>query len=344
MYRTQVHKFSCKPPGHDAARQRENQRRHRARVKGRVAELEEALSKAQNNLDDALGRIESLTAEVQQLRHALGSSSTFQRRPTASQEQGAGVGNSIVDCADDRRKDQHAVRPEFPHPIIPETRTPAPDNDCPLLPAPGVGESTMPCRVAYSILKDRSAPEVDLSAANEWLKPGFRRAIVPGAGCRVQTHILFAFTPTTPTPTTYPTMAAAAHNPLGHISIGVRDYEVSKAFYTAVLAPLGLKLVYDSEAPVPGTKEVRTLGYGADPKHELLNIFEFGDDAAPPRPGFHLALNAPTRDAVVEFHATAMASGGANNGLPGVRKHYGANYFAAFVMGGGWSLLEVVCK
>jgi catechol 2,3-dioxygenase-like lactoylglutathione lyase family enzyme len=134
------------------------------------------------------------------------------------------------------------------------------------------------------------------------------------------------------------------HNPLSHISIGVSDYAVSKAFYTAVLAPLGLTLVYDSETPNPGTKDVRTLGYGPNAEHELLNIFEFGDDAAPPGPGFHLAFNAPTRAAVVEFHAAAMAAGGSDNGLPGVRGHYGKKYFAAFVVDpDGWRL-EVVCK
>jgi catechol 2,3-dioxygenase-like lactoylglutathione lyase family enzyme len=135
-------------------------------------------------------------------------------------------------------------------------------------------------------------------------------------------------------------------NPLGHISIGVRSYDAAKAFYTAVLAPLGLKLVYDSEASAPGTKKnkIRTLGYGPDEEHELLNIFEFGDDAAAPGPGFHLAFDAPTRDAVVEFHAAAMASGGTDNGLPGVRRHYGGNYFAAFVVDpDGWRL-EAVCK
>lgn len=161
----------------------------------------------------------------------------------------------------------------------------------------------------------------------------------------------------------------APHSPLGHISIGVRDYAVSKAFYTAALAPLGLKLVYDSEAttttPSPSTsttaststtptnttttttpppKKVRTLGYGRDSNNEVLNIFEFGAAAAPPGPGFHLAFDAPSRMAVVEFHAQATGAGGADNGLPGVRRHYGASYFAAFVVDpDGWRL-EAVCK
>lgn len=68
-----------------------------------------------------------------------------------------------------------------------------PNNDCALLSPPSVGESTIPCREAYSIIKDRISPEFDLHTVAEWLKPGFRWAIVPGAGCRVQTHMLFAF-------------------------------------------------------------------------------------------------------------------------------------------------------
>lgn len=147
--------------------------------------------------------------------------------------------------------------------------------------------------------------------------------------------------------------------PLGHISIGVRDYAVSKAFYTAVLSTIGLQLVYDSEAvsdppPPPSSttvtvsenkkNKIRTLGYGPDAGHEILNIFEFKEDAAPPGAGFHLAFNAPSRDAVVEFHATALGFGGANNGLPGLRRHYGASYFAGFVVDpDGWRL-EVVCQ
>ena len=164
-------------------------------------------------------------------------------------------------------------------------------------------------------------------------------------------------------------MADTSFNPLGHISIGVRDIDVSRAFYSAVLEPIGLHLVFDSEtekepqqtttqpaedsmakgetttaAPKVQRTHTRTLGYGRDAENELLNIFEFGAEAAAPGPGFHLALNAPSRDAVLRFHASALGFGGQNNGLPGVRKHYGKHYYAAFVVDpDGWRL-EAVCK
>ncbi|KAJ7933958.1 Glyoxalase/Bleomycin resistance protein/Dihydroxybiphenyl dioxygenase [Mycena leptocephala] len=137
-------------------------------------------------------------------------------------------------------------------------------------------------------------------------------------------------------------MATAHPRPLGHVSLGVRNYEVSKAFYTAVLAPIGLRIVYDSEAKKP-SHNTRTLGYGRHEDEEPLNIFEFAK-AAPPGEGFHLAFNAPTRESVIEFHAKALEFGGKDNGKPGVRKHYGDNYFAAFVIcPDGWRL-EAVCK
>lgn len=257
-YRTRIHKFSSKPPGHDALRQRENQRRHRARVKGRIAQLEAALSSAQTELGDALIRIESLTAEVWRLQRALeptpqgpasapaphsrarvtGDSSIipqpgvaisvlppgekelaqqspamFDESPRAGRLRSSA--NTCATCMEEVAAPDTARptvpntagaarEPNGPHPLprsIPELQSRSlpnsafndPDDDCPLLPPPGAGESTMPCRDAYSIIRDRSTPEFDLSEATNWLKPGFRRAIVPGSGCRVQTHVLFAF-------------------------------------------------------------------------------------------------------------------------------------------------------
>lgn len=51
--------------------------------------------------------------------------------------------------------------------------------------------------------------------------------------------------------------------PLGHVSIGVRNFEVSRKLYSATLAPLGLGLAYGRDA-WPSRFEPRTLGYGPD--------------------------------------------------------------------------------
>ncbi|CAI4218415.1 unnamed protein product [Parascedosporium putredinis] len=82
---------------------------------------------------------------------------------------------------------------------------------------------------------------------------------------------------------------------IGHFSLGVRDIRTAKFFYTAALAPLNLHLVYESgpDARIP------TLGYGPDPDHEAVNLFQHGDAASAPGKGCHIAFNAPTRDAAV---------------------------------------------
>lgn len=47
-------------------------------------------------------------------------------------------------------------------------------------------------------------------------------------------------------------------------------------------------------------------------------------------PGFHIALAAPSREAVHAFHEAALQHGASDNGPPGPRPHYGPNYYAAF--------------
>lgn len=141
-------------------------------------------------------------------------------------------------------------------------------------------------------------------------------------------------------------------HPLGHISIGVRDYEIAKRFYSATLPLIGLHLVYDStetddQSPSSGDDNdsgPRTLGFGPDTENELLNIFEYGRHASAPGPGSHIAFNTDSRAVVDQFYEAAVRNGGKSNGAPGVRPHYGRAYYAAFVIDpDGWRL-ELVCK
>ncbi|KAK4224830.1 Glyoxalase/Bleomycin resistance protein/Dihydroxybiphenyl dioxygenase [Podospora fimiseda] len=338
-------KFSTKSPDHDAARQRENQRRHRARVKSRMVELEDALSSTQRELDKALKQIENLTTEVERLNSLIQTSSN-PLQDTSS----PAPASSSTEC--------HASCP----PAVDD-----PDNDGPFLPPPLPGESTISCREAYSIIKNRIAhSDIDNATINEWLKQGFRRASVPGSGCQVQTHLLrkissrmvatFSFISVVLSLISAVffliSMAATLlrimshHNHLSHISLPIRSLPHSRQFYSTVLEPLGLSLVYDSTVSNPN-KTPRILGYGHDSEHELLNLFEYSDydnSAAKPGPGFHVAFNAPSREAVKEFHRKALENGGKDRGEPGLREGYGRNYFAAFVEDvDGWRL-EIVCR
>ncbi len=108
-----------------------------------------------------------------------------------------------------------------------------------------------------------------------------------------------------------------------HISIGVRDIAKAKDFYDAALKPLGLSCLSADET---------SLGYGKEGVGLWILSAErpVADD---PKSGLHFCLAAPSRQSVSAFHAAAIAHGGRDNGKPGVRKDYGPQYYAAFVIG-----------
>jgi catechol 2,3-dioxygenase-like lactoylglutathione lyase family enzyme len=103
---------------------------------------------------------------------------------------------------------------------------------------------------------------------------------------------------------------------LDHITLRVHDLAASKAFYTALLAPLGYEVVMDFP-------EGLGMGVGGKPDFWLTE-----DKVASPQ---HVAFAAPSRAAVDAFHAAGLAAGGRDNGAPGLRVHYHPNYYGAFI-------------
>lgn len=130
---------------------------------------------------------------------------------------------------------------------------------------------------------------------------------------------------------------------LHHLSFGVSDLQAAARFYDAVLAPLGMVRVWSD---VDGPPDTQAVGYGRPGGGDRLALKQQPQAVRPlcPGPGFHLALAAPSQEAVQRFHAAALQHGGQDNGAPGLRPHYGAGYYAAFVVDpDGWRL-EAVCK
>ena len=128
---------------------------------------------------------------------------------------------------------------------------------------------------------------------------------------------------------------------LHHLSLGVRDITRAAAFYDAALAPLGYVRVWSDLRPgEPG----EAVGYGPAGGGDKLALKAHGDATRAPGPGFHIAFAAPDRGAVDAFHAAALATGGTDNGPPGLRPHYGATYYAAFVIDPDGHRIEAVFK
>ena len=114
-----------------------------------------------------------------------------------------------------------------------------------------------------------------------------------------------------------------------HIGFGVSDLPASKSFFLAALAPLEIGVVMEGEFGV---------GIGKKGKPSLW----LSQGGAKPSP-LHLAFAADTRAEVDAFYRAALAAGGKDNGAPGLRPHYHANYYGAFVIGPDGHNVEAVC-
>jgi catechol 2,3-dioxygenase-like lactoylglutathione lyase family enzyme len=122
---------------------------------------------------------------------------------------------------------------------------------------------------------------------------------------------------------------------LDHLSIGVSDLARAAAFYDAVLAALGYVRLFTHP---------RAVGYGKPgDKDEGFAILAAGPEARAPGTGCHIALAAASCDAVDAFHAAALRAGAVDEGAPGLRPHYGAGYYAAFVRDLDGYRIEAVC-
>lgn len=110
---------------------------------------------------------------------------------------------------------------------------------------------------------------------------------------------------------------------LHHLSFAVSDLDRAGTFYDAVLATLGFVRVWTSQ---------NAIGYGLPGGGDKFAIKQRTAQVTTPSSGFHLAFAAPSRAAVDQFHASALESGGRDNGAPGLRPAYGPTFYAAFII------------
>ncbi len=121
---------------------------------------------------------------------------------------------------------------------------------------------------------------------------------------------------------------------IDHVSIGVRDIAAARRFYDAALAPIGYRCRSDS---------ADSLGYGGDATAFWVSAAE-RPVPADPASGLHFCFAAPTRRSVDAFHAAALGAGGRDNGAPGLRPEYDADYYAAFVIDPDGYRIEACCN
>lgn len=118
---------------------------------------------------------------------------------------------------------------------------------------------------------------------------------------------------------------------IDHLGLHSTDVARTVAFLEKALAPLG----YKKQIEMP---EHNVAAFGESPEHAQLWVGP-SKTASP----VHLALSAKTRADVDAFYEAAIAAGAKDNGKPGLRAHYHANYYGAFVIDVDGNNLEAVC-
>jgi catechol 2,3-dioxygenase-like lactoylglutathione lyase family enzyme len=121
---------------------------------------------------------------------------------------------------------------------------------------------------------------------------------------------------------------------IDHVSLGTRDPERARAFYDAALRPLGLVRTVDFDGGAD---------YGSAPGSTGVEFTIQSAEPFTPTQAAHVCFRAPDRAAVAAFHAAALAAGGRDDGAPGLRPRYHADYYGAFVLDPDGNRIEAVC-
>ncbi|MGH6931394.1 MAG: VOC family protein [Dongiaceae bacterium] len=122
---------------------------------------------------------------------------------------------------------------------------------------------------------------------------------------------------------------------IDHVSLGVNELDKARAFYEAALKPLGFR---------PVMEHAGMVGFGPGPEKPWFWIgTPDGGRWANACPGSHVAFQATSRAAVDAFYRAAIRAGGRDNGKPGLRPQYHADYYGGFIIDLDGHHIEAAC-
>nr|WP_057929586.1 VOC family protein [Burkholderia ambifaria] len=118
-----------------------------------------------------------------------------------------------------------------------------------------------------------------------------------------------------------------------HVTVGTNDLEQARSFYDTILGAIGLKRLADlgSNGSI----------WGKDSPAFFVLKPANGQPATVGN-GVTVSFEAPSRDAIHQFHAAALAAGGKDEGAVGPRS-WAPNAYAAYVRDLDGNKLAVYC-
>jgi catechol 2,3-dioxygenase-like lactoylglutathione lyase family enzyme len=119
-----------------------------------------------------------------------------------------------------------------------------------------------------------------------------------------------------------------------HVTIGTNNLDPASRFYQPVMAALGHERFYTSP---------EAIGFGSEGNDQTWIMLPLDDNPARTGNGIMIAFVAPDRESVRQAHQAAMDNGGIDEGAPGLRPDYHANYFGAYVRDPTGNKLCFVC-
>ena len=112
---------------------------------------------------------------------------------------------------------------------------------------------------------------------------------------------------------------------IAYVTVGADDIALAERFYSAFLLTLGYRLEHyhgDLSYIPPGDPPTSADFYVKAP---------FNGAPAAPGNGTMTAFQAQSQEQVRTLHAVALAAGGTDEGQPGFRASYGANFYVAYL-------------